>query len=442
MSKQEPPVIDVQPVRLRRRLPWGVIGVILAMVGIGLYVAWPAIEGGFTQPEFTQAADNANLAKSALNALDKKPSPPLDGGGTPPPPDVPVADGTANRVQADPVAVVPEDPEPVASPAVEAAPVASVSTAALSPDASQLAALEQDLAALVTRLEGLEASAIGSAPGAGLSDGALTDLAMRLDALEQRSATDAGAGAEAENVMALGQRLDVLEAAQAAQAVQVSQEELAAYREETAAAHLLVQALNTRVVDLESRLKARAAAASQFVQQAVSAGRLIGVARSGEGYAVQLAALREAARDDAPVLAKLDAMQAYARAGVPTEARLRSVFPSVASDIARAVNTAHDDGWVSETVAELKRIVTIRRVRGDLPPESVEAQLMIAERALVAGDLQAAVAALAPYEEVGGPAVVDWLNGARTRLDVDQTIAQLETLLLTRAGVALNGVDE
>jgi len=437
MSKREPPVIDVQPTRMRRRTPWGVIGVILVMVGIGLYVAWPAIDGGFTTPEFTQASDNANLAKSALNARDRKPSPPLDDGSAPPPPEVPVADGTARQAQADPTVVTPENSESVQSPLVENAPV--VSAAVSSPDAAQLAALEQDLAALVARLEGLEASAVGSAPDDGLSDSALTDYAMRLEALEQRSAADVGSGAEAENVMVLGQRIDELEVAQAAQG---SQEELDAYREQAAAAHRLVLAFNTRVADLESQLQTRAAAARQFVQQSVSAGRLIVTARSGEGYAVQLAALRESARDDAPVLAKLDALQAYARSGVPTQARLRSVFPSVARDIARAVNAAHDDGWVSETVAELKRIVTVRRVSGDVPPDSVDARLMTAERALVAGDLQAAVAALAPYEEVGGPAVVEWLDGARTRLDVDQTIAQLETLLLTRAGVALNGVDE
>lgn len=440
MSKQEPPVIDVQPARLRRLLPWRVIGVILVMIVIALYVVWPTIEGGFTTPEFTQASDNAELAKSALNALDKRPSPPpppLDDGSTPPPPEVPVADGTARQVQADPVVAAPEEPELIPSPLVEDAPVASAAVS--SPDASQLAALEQDLAALVARLEELEASTVGGAPDVGLSDSALTDYAMRLDALEQRSAADVGSGAEAENVMVLGQRIDELEVAQAAQG---SQEELDAYREQAAAAHRLVLALNTRVADLESQLQTRAAAARQFVQQSVSAGRLIVTARSGEGYAVQLAALRESARDDAPVLAKLDALQAYARSGVPTQARLRSVFPSVASDIARAVNAAHDDGWVSETVAELKRIVTVRRVSGDVPPDSVDARLMTAERALVAGDLQAAVAALAPYEEVGGPVVVEWLDGARTRLDVDQTIAQLETLLLSRAGVALNGVEE
>jgi hypothetical protein len=352
---------------------------------------------------------------------------------------VPVADGTARQVQVDPVVVAPEDPEPTPSPAAEDAPIVSVSAATSSPDAAQIAALEQDLAALVARLERLEASTVGGAPDTGLSDSALTDYAMRLDALEQRSAADLGSGTETENVTALVQRLDELEAAQA---VQGSQEELDAYREQAAAAHRQVQALNARVADLESQMQSRAAAASQFVQQSVSAGRLIVTARSGEGYAVQLAALRETARDDAPVLAKLDALQAYARAGVPTEARLRSAFPSVASDIARAVNAAHNDGWVSETVAELKRIVTVRRVSGDVPPDSVDARLMTAERALVAGDLQAAVAALVPYEEVGGPAVAEWLDGARTRLDVDQTIAQLETLLLSRAGVALNGVDE
>ena len=78
-------------------------------------------------------------------------------------------------------------------------------------------------------------------------------------------------------------------------------------------------------------------------------------------------------------------------------------------------------------------MVTIRRVDG-VGQSAPEAAVSAADRALMAGDLAAAVSAL---DRLTGPAVEaarPWLEMARQRLAAETALHQVEGLLVARLG--------
>lgn len=442
MTDHEPPTIDAEPVRPLRRRPWAALGVLLVLVGIGLYVAWPAIEGGFNEPDFAPSPEkNAEKAAAAINAMNtgQVVVPPRDGAASPP--TVPLTEAASSEAPVEVVATEPAEETGAASdPIEEAIPELDAPVAGDVTDEAGVAAaataVETRLEALAARLEALEAMEVAERNGAGgavaadAADAAdsegLAALEARLAALEASAEGDAGSADS--TVM---RRLDALEDSLEAQG---DTEALAAFEAVAAAARADVATLASRVAGLEAALQARTREAGHMVTRSLAAGRLLVAASSGGSFAVELAALRERAAGDSELLAILDALQPLAQSRVPTAAALRSVFPAIAADVARAAGGAHDGGWVSETLAELKSIVTVRRIRGDLPPESVDARLLVAERALEAGDLAAAAGEVAAYRSVASPAVVSWLEDAEQRLVVDRLLARLEDVLVARAG--------
>jgi len=125
-------------------------------------------------------------------------------------------------------------------------------------------------------------------------------------------------------------------------------------------------------------------------------------------------------------------LAAHALAGTPTHAELATRFDDMAIAVVKAGANADDQGWVDATIGRLRRIVTVRRVGGEIAASSLEGRLNALHQALSRGDLAgaAALADALPYKSRRG--AKDWLRDARARLAIEQALVVLEAEVMER----------
>jgi hypothetical protein len=143
-----------------------------------------------------------------------------------------------------------------------------------------------------------------------------------------------------------------------------------------------------------------------------------------------LAALARSQPEIAPAAAPLaDA----AKSGVATRAVLIERLRALSGGIATALQKPAEDDWGARAWAQLRGLVTIRRVNGSGQTAS-EAAVSAAARALAAGDLAGAIGA---FDRLNGPAAEvaqPWLQMARQRLTVEETLQRVQALVVARLG--------
>lgn len=192
----------------------------------------------------------------------------------------------------------------------------------------------------------------------------------------------------------------------------------------------------SRAADLARRLAAvesartqqpRADATAQALILAV--GQMRDAAAAGRPFAKELEALRALAAADpavaGPIAGQVERTAALAEKGVPTIAALRERFDAVARAVAIAARGGDDADWVQRMKGRVFSLVAVRRTDGAAPAGTPDALIWAAEKALAAGDLAQAVAAL---ETLSGPPAVparDWLGAARARVDLDAALAEM-----------------
>lgn len=391
----------------RRRLPLAALAVLLALIGVGVYVAWPSIQDSLR----TSAPENMVTATEDSTSAAPQPEP------EPEPVPAPAA-------KVEPPPAVPETPAP--SPALIAlsAQVAALQRALAERDAApappppDLTPIEEAMA----RLEKMERRLREAPPAAAKNSttensttasavsnpaAAATDFRTleRLDAVEKSLSTlDAdSAGAD----------IDTLRSGQAELA-----EQIAALRRlyETIGGREAEGARTMVLVLSFSRLSRAAALAAPFARE-VEAFRAAAEADGAGGLAVE-GAIRE--------------LSAHALSGTPTSSQLAAAFDDVALAVIRADAEAEDQGWVDATIGRLRRIVTVRRVGGDIAADSLEGRLSALHHALASGDLADAIALAEALPKKARSGAEDWLRGARARLAVERTLGVLDAELSAR----------
>ncbi|MDA0229617.1 MAG: hypothetical protein O3B21_05450 [Proteobacteria bacterium] len=387
----------------RRRLPLAALVVLLALIAIGIYAAWPSIRDGLQ----TSAPEKmATASEESTN---------------PPPMPEPVPAPTA---KIEPPPALPDTPAapPEPSPALMelSAQVAALQRALAERDAAP-APPPPDLAPIqeaMARLEEMERRLREAPTAAAVDNSTVANSASdpasaamdvrtlaRLDAVEKSlSALDAdGAGAD----------LDSLRSGQAELAAQIAtlRRLYGAIGErgvESGRAMMLVLSL--------SRLSRAAALAAPFARE-VEAFRAAAKAEEAGGLAVE-AAIRE--------------LSAHALNGTPTFSQLAAAFDDVALAVIHADAEAEDQGWVDATIGRLRRIVTVRRVGGDIAADSLEGRLSALHHALASGDLADAIGLAEAMPIKARSGAEDWLRGAHARLAVDRALGVLDAELSAR----------
>jgi uroporphyrinogen-III synthase len=370
--------------------------------------------------------------------------------------DLSVADeaSTPGGIAADQPAPEPDDSPPSAAEAVAAAaapapsPIigSGVAWAALVLAVAALAAVAsyrywgpfvggppETVTGLADRVERLETA---GAPDEGLRqrlqraeqriDTATRDVARLRDAAKEPEAVAADIGTLRASVDALSQRMAQAEqrAGVSAGAVTESLAALRDLREEAAALRRAVAAVDERVKALETR---RPATGERIAALAVAAGQIETALDAGRPYGGQLERLKALAGDETAIAASADALDPWAKSGVPTVADLSRRFEGIAPKLRVPAAEASDGGWLDALRVRAMALVNMRPLgaAGETSP------VTRAERALARSDLSAAVSAL---DGVSGP-VDGWRGEARSRIAADAAVATLRARIVDRLAV-------
>ncbi len=421
--------------RLRRGLPLPMAGVLIAaLVGVGLYAAWPTIKSELW---------NANSERDA--AAIPVPAPQDAKSAKPNGDEAPRSHSTASAPpQRDTRTAALEDGAPSASP--EQSRTSSVDP---SPGDAVLAAESQDAdasgmtdpTASVTERADPPASAgtavtrppsdpVSPAAAGGnlLAADELGTVRARLDALEAQTAdAESAEGA----VRTLEQRVRALESDPARARLGPA---LAEWAEQRAALEARLTEVTARVSHVEAEATRQATVDSRLVALVFATGELTAALGTSRRFAPALDTLHGIAGEDREIEAALARLAPFAATGVSTLDGLAARFPETANAIIRAALATEDADWIDDTVTKLRQLVTIRRTGGVIDPASLDGRLVAAETALAAGDLARAIAII---EELGPEAAMgaeDWLRGARARREADAALADLLDRVNARVG--------
>lgn len=168
---------------------------------------------------------------------------------------------------------------------------------------------------------------------------------------------------------------------------------------------------------------------------------LAGALRRGAPHGALAARARAGiAKSDADggFAAKLDALVAYEAKGVPSKAALAARLEALPGPVAApppAKATGADGGLWERVTRRLKELVVIRRV-GEVPvaePAAGDRARLAASRALAAGDVAGALAAL---KNARGPDIAAWRRDAHARLKADALAVDLDAMIGRRLGPA------
>ncbi|MFQ5939859.1 MAG: COG4223 family protein, partial [Alphaproteobacteria bacterium] len=297
----------------------------------------------------------------------------------------------------------------------------------------------EELPALTARVEALEEQVVRAAAAFAelegerdVPTGALGSLAGRVAALE-RALSElqerlGEAGPEPGTVAALADRVAALEQTVRAPVAAEARGEAA-----DAGLEASLRQLSRELADL----RAGAAANRSGLALMLAVGQMREALRTSGPFIEEIEAVQALAADDPAVAEALAAFSGRAEAGVPTAAELAGRFDGVAGAVVRAATAAGDGGWVEQALAGLASVVTVRPSGGEVGGTGPGAAVARAEARLGAGDLDGAVAALAPLRGPAAAAAADWLDDARARLGAERGLKALHAhaaRVLARAG--------
>jgi hypothetical protein len=191
--------------------------------------------------------------------------------------------------------------------------------------------------------------------------------------------------------------------------------------------------LSARVSKIEKALPELATAASRGAADTKSAAVTIAFANlraavsEGRPFATELDTIGTLS----PSATDLGALPAYAEKGIPTVPELARSFDA-AKDSALAATAPPSSGGslLDSLMASAESLVKVRRVDATATGDTPSAVLARAEAALDKGDLATAIKEVGTLQGAPRDAFSGWLDQARARLDADEILKRLESLLL------------
>jgi uroporphyrinogen-III synthase len=267
---------------------------------------------------------------------------------------------------------------------------------------SRIATLEQkstQAVALETRLAALERSVGEASDSAGRAAQQAEALAGRVTALEQQLAK---VGDDAAALAALQTATKSLET------------ETQSLAQKLEAQSTALAALSAHAQQDASRSDAALLIALQQLRIALA---------SSASYAPALHTAEALAQGRADLMQELQPLEAHAANGIPNLALLRERFEPMATRALEAAPGEPDQGWVASAGSAVLRFFDVRREKGG---SETETAIGDAERALRAGDLAGAVAALQRLKGASGEAAASWIADAGARVEAEQRLAALD----------------
>ncbi len=167
----------------------------------------------------------------------------------------------------------------------------------------------------------------------------------------------------------------------------------------------------------------------------LAVGQLRAAALGPGPFAGEAEAVRLVANGEPSIVGSLATMAPWAHQGVATIEMLQAGFQDAAMAILRAADLPEDAGWLETAYAEVKGLVTVRRVGEDIDGDDPQALLARAEARLARGDVAGAVVLVESIGEADR-AAGNWLAAARGRGAVSAALDELSSAAIIRAGTA------
>ena len=206
----------------------------------------------------------------------------------------------------------------------------------------------------------------------------------------------------------------------------------------------LQQSLQTQqsaIAELGSRLQGLEKAARARTGDLTDTGLTLALLQirdavdAGRPFSAEYDALSSLAKARPEIAAAAAPLAAAAPTGAETHVKLAQELRALGqkSDAA-ATESGRDGGWAGAVLDRLRGLVRVRRADEAAPTKEAEAAITVAERALAAGDLARAVAAVETLQGPAAASASDWLRQARERLAVEAALQRLQALLTGRLG--------
>jgi uroporphyrinogen-III synthase len=191
-----------------------------------------------------------------------------------------------------------------------------------------------------------------------------------------------------------------------------------------------LSALGERLARLENQIARTNEGAFRSGALLLAVGQLRAVMARGVPFVEPLATLAVLADDD-DIADFLPSLEAASEAGLVDEAALLARFPALAQAVLQGLTTLEDPDWLEETLAEVKDLISVRRI-GEIPGDEAEAVLARTEVRLAAGKLAEAVSLVESLGE--SEATEDWLGDARATLAARAALDAVSSVVLARVG--------
>jgi hypothetical protein len=298
------------------------------------------------------------------------------------------------------------------------------------PDVGPIASAESALARRVDQLEAARNASQATEAAVAANKKDLQQLDERLGAIETQSASrTANADAERQKLQQLEQRLGGIET-QSASRTADERAQMQKLQQEVAKLDTVAADLGNRLTANERQLQAQGDAGRTDAALLVALLQMREAVEQGRPFSAEYAAFTALAHDQPDLVAAAEPLAHPAQDGVPGRLALSTRLAEVAGRIADATPPPAAD-WVSQALARLRALVTIRRVEG-ASESGPEAAVSAAERGLARGDLGDAVAQLDRLSGANAEAAAPWLRMARQRLAVETVFMHIQELLAAR----------
>ena len=278
-----------------------------------------------------------------------------------------------------------------------------------------------EAAASVQQLE-RRTAALESRPAPSPND--VAELRQQVRALENRPAPAAS------DLDKLREQMKALETKPPA-----AQSDLSAMREQ-------LEQLATANADFKQRLAAvDKGEQAQSAADPAAAGLLLTLLQIrealdiGRPFTAEYEALAALAKSQPDVASAAAPLAEGAKNGVATRAVLIERLRALSSTIATAQPKPAEDDWGARAWAQLRGLITIRRIEGN-GQSAPEAAVSAAGRALAAGDLAGGIAEIDKLTGAAADTARPWLQMARQRLAAEETLHRVQAVVVARLGPA------
>jgi hypothetical protein len=194
--------------------------------------------------------------------------------------------------------------------------------------------------------------------------------------------------------------------------------------------------LDNRTAKLEAELSTLSGeidkdqAGARSAASVLALGNLRAAVDAGRPYAAELVSIRRLA----PEIRNFGALPAFADQGIPTLPELTASFATAEDTALAALPTPKDESFFGSLLASAKSMVKVRRIDAGATGDDPDAVLARAEAKLKQDELAEAVKEVDGLSGASREAFAPWIDAARARASADDTLSNIETALLERAG--------